>query len=93
MLLAALADGRTVDYVSFLNRYIEDQEGDALSICHPEQARTTEGSEGASKDPENVSSAMPIQGVLWRILGLLKSTVIPLVFLNGKITIWVRKQN
>jgi hypothetical protein len=64
MLLAALADGRAVDYASFTNGYIEDQEGDALSICHPEQARTTKGSEGASKDPENVSSAMPIQGFL-----------------------------
>jgi len=64
MFMAALADGRAVDYESFLNRYIEDQEGNALSICHPEQARTTERSESASKDPENVSSAMPIQGVL-----------------------------
>ena len=36
MLFVALADGRAVDYMSFLNRYIEDQEGDALSICHPE---------------------------------------------------------
>jgi hypothetical protein len=32
MLLAALADGRAVDYMSFLNRYIEDQEGDATFI-------------------------------------------------------------
>jgi hypothetical protein len=59
MLLAALADGRAVDYLSFLDHYIEDQEGDALSICLPEQARTTlslpKGSEGASKDPEKVS--------------------------------------
>ena len=55
MLLAALADGRAVDYMSFLNLDIADQEGDAPSICHPEQARTTEGSEGASKDPEDVS--------------------------------------
>jgi hypothetical protein len=31
MLLAALADGRAVDYLSFLDHYIEDQEGDALS--------------------------------------------------------------
>ena len=55
MLLTALADGGAVDYESFLNRYIEDQEGNALSICHPEQARTTEGSESASKDPEEAS--------------------------------------
>jgi hypothetical protein len=54
MFSADLADGRAVDYESFLNRKIDDQEGDALSICHPEQARTTEGSEGASKDPGNV---------------------------------------
>jgi hypothetical protein len=67
MLLAALADGRAVDYMSFLNRYIENQEGDAPSICHPDQARTTQGSEGTSKDPENVSSAMPIQEVLVEI--------------------------
>jgi hypothetical protein len=66
MLFAALADGRAVDYMSFLNRYIEAQKNDAPSICHPEQARTTEGSEGASKDPEDVSFAMPIQGVLTR---------------------------
>ena len=82
MLLAALADGRAVDYASFLNRYIEDQEGDALSICHPEQARTTEGSEGASKDPENVSAAMTIQGVLTRLVSLLQRAVIAFVLLN-----------
>jgi hypothetical protein len=32
MLLAALADGRAVDYMSFLNRYIEDHEGNAPFI-------------------------------------------------------------
>lgn len=76
MLLGALADGRAVDYMSFLNRYIEDQEGDTLSICHPEQARTTEGSEGASKDREALAVAMLIQGVLTRKLTLNWKTII-----------------
>jgi putative endonuclease len=31
--------------------------------CHLEQARTSKASEGASKDPEDVGSAMPIRGV------------------------------
>jgi hypothetical protein len=56
-----------------LRSRMEDQECDALSSCFPEQARTTEGSEGASKDPENVSSAMQIQGVSTRF-GLATAT-------------------
>src|ERR1700674_2479725 len=36
----------------------------AVYICHLEQARTSEASESASKDPEDVSPAMPIRGVL-----------------------------
>jgi len=43
MLFAALADGRAVDYASFFNRYIEDQEGHALAICHPGQGRAAVG--------------------------------------------------
>ena len=41
---------------------------DALSIYHREQARTTAGSEGASKDPEKGCFAMPISGILTRII-------------------------
>jgi len=41
-----------------------------------------EGSEGASKDPENVSSAMPIQGVLTKSVLLLQRAVIAQVLLD-----------
>jgi len=43
MLFTALADGGAVDYASFLNRYIEDQESQALAICHPDQGRAAVG--------------------------------------------------
>ncbi len=39
--------------------------------CHLEQARRSVATEGASKDPENASSAMPIRGVLPRLRVLL----------------------
>ena len=39
------------------------------SPCFPEQARATNGSKGASKDPENTSPAMLMQGVLFQAAG------------------------
>jgi hypothetical protein len=58
MLLPTLADADAVDYEAFLDLEAHN------ATCRPEQARATEGSEGASKDPDSASFAMPIQGVL-----------------------------
>src|SRR5260370_40282073 len=38
----------------------------AVYVCHPERVRGSGATEGESKDPEDASSAMLIQGVLLR---------------------------
>lgn len=53
-----------------------------LPFCRPEQVQTTAGSEDASKDPEDVSFATPVQGILTRIFELLQCAVVTLILLN-----------
>src|SRR5438270_1066413 len=55
--------------------------------CHPEQDRATGGSEGASKDPDNASSAMLTQGVFTRIHQLLQCAVVAFIFLDRNIIV------